>query len=259
LYALILIAKITPKTQLIGQNIFYFNQIESTNTFAHQFVKEQTESNGVVFFAEEQTKGRGQNEKHWESEPYKNLCFSFIFEPKNATIEKTFYFNKLICLSISQAVKNYLKTEKVEIKWPNDIFVNNKKIGGILIENNLQNNKIKHSIIGIGINVNQSFVSQKSFIATSFYDVLTTETSREDLFCLILETIDNNLLLTNQTLIEKNFDMNLLGFNKPCEFLDASSTKFKAKIVGVNNHGQLLVQSNGSTTAYLHGSIKQII
>lgn len=254
-----MIAKITPKTQLIGQNIFYFNQIESTNTFAHQFAKEQTESNGVVFFAEEQTKGRGQNDKHWKSEPNKNLSFSFIFESKNAAIEKAFYFNKLICLSVLQALKSYLQDEKVEIKWPNDIFVNKKKIAGILIENNIQSNKIKHSIVGIGINVNQSFVSEKSFVATSVYDVLSTETSREDLFCLILETIDKNLFLSNETLIEKTFDENLLGFNTFCEFLDASSIKFTAKVVGVNNHGQLLVESNGLITAYLHGSIKQII
>lgn len=109
---------------------------------------------GHVVICNTQTDGRGQQGSIWQSAPNSNLTFSIVLQPSFLEINQQFRLNLVVTVAIHDALKGILG-EYLSVKWSNDILYRNKKLGGILIENTLQGNYIKNSIIGIGINVNQ--------------------------------------------------------------------------------------------------------
>jgi len=155
--------------------ILKFQELDSTNNFAKALIREGKAEEGLVIYAVSQTAGRGQKTKSWESEPGKNLTFSIIMEPK--TIEAKHL--PLVSQTIFTAIVNYLKTvvntEEIRIKWPNDIYIGPKKICGILIENTIQDNRILYSVIGVGLNVNQTEFTENAGNPTSLR-LITNET-----------------------------------------------------------------------------------
>ena len=134
--------------------ILKIKSVDSTNAYAKQFI-EKNKRNNFVIVASEQTKGRGQQGNVWHSEEHKNLTFSLVIDTQFINANEQFQLNKVVSLSVKLFIEKILKTT-VTIKWPNDIYINNEKIAGILIENTIMNNKLMFSIIGIGINVNQT-------------------------------------------------------------------------------------------------------
>ncbi|RZL46006.1 MAG: biotin--[acetyl-CoA-carboxylase] ligase, partial [Pedobacter sp.] len=110
---------------------------------------------GTVIMAEHQFAGRGQRDSVWYAEPGKNLTFSLLLRPSFISVEKQFLLNMLVSVALNNVLLKYLPVG-LSVKWPNDIYVNDKKIGGVLIENIIVGSNIKQSIIGIGININQS-------------------------------------------------------------------------------------------------------
>src|SRR5690606_16121061 len=138
-----------------GQNLITLKRVSSTNDYLKQELSKSTPFNeGTVIMAEEQTAGKGQKGSKWISDPGKNLTFSLLLKPTFLSPVHQFDLNIAVCVSIFETLFP-LMGNQVKMKWPNDIFVNDKKLGGILIENILQGNSWKESIIGIGINVNQ--------------------------------------------------------------------------------------------------------
>ena len=125
----------------------------STNTYLAQLCKENKAKEYHTVIAEHQTAGRGQRGNTWESEAGKNLTFSTVLYPTALEVKNQFYLSMIASFSVIYALENY--TDGFSIKWPNDIYWKNKKIGGILIENELEGGYIVQSIIGIGLNINQ--------------------------------------------------------------------------------------------------------
>lgn len=133
-------------------NIVHIDETDSTN----RFIKEVQHGNVVV--ADYQTSGRGCGTNTWESERGKNLLFSVLVHPVEVPASRQFLVSMAMANGIARVISGYVKG--VTIKWPNDIYVGDRKLCGILIENRLQGNVIKDSIIGVGLNVNQlRFVS----------------------------------------------------------------------------------------------------
>jgi BirA family transcriptional regulator, biotin operon repressor / biotin---[acetyl-CoA-carboxylase] ligase len=253
-----LIAKIAPNTQLIGQNIFYFDIIDSTNNFAQELIKENKAINGTVIFSEEQTHGKGQRLKNWFSEPNKNLTFSIILFHDNNLLKSPFILNKLFTVSLYQVLEVCLPNQSIEIKWPNDILVNGKKICGILIENNFSGSKINYSVIGIGLNVNQK---QENEYATSIIDILLEEQLRPYIFEQLIEKIDHNyqdFLSNGAEYFEELFNQHLKGFNQTSQFI-INEELTHGKIIGCDKDGQLQIIINQQTFLFQHGTIKQLI
>ena len=112
--------------------------------------------NFLTVFTPIQTAGVGQYGAKWQSAPHMNLTFSTLFTPENLTIERGFVLNMLVPIAVVKALKTLGIAEEINIKWPNDIVITRKKIGGILIENIIQGQQIIKSVIGIGLNVNQT-------------------------------------------------------------------------------------------------------
>lgn len=139
----------------IGRNLITLKEVDSTNTFLKDALSKSTPLlDGTVILADRQLAGRGQTGNSWISEAGKNLTFSILLNPVFLPIERQFDLNMAISIALNDFFNKY-KLQGAAIKWPNDSYLNNKKIAGILIENILQGNRIKHVIIGIGLNVNQ--------------------------------------------------------------------------------------------------------
>ena len=136
-------------------NVIKLDAIDSTNEFLKRFLNEQNVENYTVITAENQTKGKGQMGAVWESETGKNLIMSILIKDFITDINQIFNLNCIVSLSVIQVLQQY-SIPKLSIKWPNDIMSDTKKIGGILIENSIKNDGTIFSVVGLGLNCNQT-------------------------------------------------------------------------------------------------------
>ena len=167
--------KIPANTLFVGKNLVFVPDCPSTNTLALEISQQSTVKEGTVVITDHQTAGRGQRGNQWEAQPRQNLTFSLILKPNFLAVNKQFYLNVMICL----ALKDYLQEKTpttVHIKWPNDILVHEKKISGVLVENQLHGSTIANSVAGVGLNVNQKVfgtptATSLSIITAADYDL----------------------------------------------------------------------------------------
>lgn len=223
--------------------VIKLNAIDSTNSFLKEMAHSSSLENYTVLVTKEQTKGRGQMGTRWLSEANKNLlCSVFIrFESFPATNQV------LVNYAVSIAIVNVLNTykiPKVVIKWPNDILSLNKKICGILVENVIQKNEIKSSVIGIGLNVNQ-INFPVNFNATSILKETNTEVNLDEfLIQLITELKTQTSYITNAStnVLKKNYLKHLYKKNTPTMFKNSKGVLFMGKIIGVSSFGKLQIE-----------------
>lgn len=138
---------------LPSTNIIKLDSIGSTNSYLASRAIDLPHATVVSTY--NQTAGRGQRGNTWESEPNKNLSFSVLLRPKNIIARQQFYLSEAVSIAIVNTLNRHIPNQKISIKWPNDIYVNDMKICGILIENTLSGYNITQSIVGIGLNINQ--------------------------------------------------------------------------------------------------------
>ena len=136
------------KTENIGKRVYYFEELDSTQNFAQQIAADKKE-NGTIVIAEKQTSGRGRLDRKWTS-PKGGIWFSLIIHPKFDVSSSTL-IPILSAVALSKSIKKILGVE-TEVKWPNDIILNGKKVAGILVDASVQANNIEYLILGIGIN-----------------------------------------------------------------------------------------------------------
>lgn len=232
---------------IIGSEIIHFKEVDSTN---NQIKNQESDlQNGSVIISDFQTNGKGHHNNYWESEKGKNLTFSILLKPDNILAENQFDISRFVCL----ALIDYLKSKKItaKIKWPNDIYIDDKKISGILIENSILGNKIKSSIIGIGININQDFfdpnlpnpVSLKQ-ITGKIHD-LNKELSQ----IIIFLNTRFDQLITNKNQQKAEYLNHLYRINVLSEF-KSQDNKFSGTITGITSFGQLQIEVNNKTGTF---------
>lgn len=159
----------------IGQKIVSLPIVDSTNNYLKdELSKSAPLHEGTVILAEHQFAGRGQTNNSWETEPGKNLTFSILLKPVFLAPGNQFILNKAISIAINDVLSGIIG-DTVKIKWPNDIYVNDEKLGGILIENFIQGAAWKHAIIGIGLNINQTEFPAHLKNATSLKKITHTD------------------------------------------------------------------------------------
>lgn len=237
--------------QIVGKHIVRLNTVDSTNNYANVQLKENELIEGTVFLAYEQSGGRGQMKNRWESEPGSNLTFSIVLFPAFLDIKSQFMLSKAVTLGIHRALNKYV--DRLSIKWPNDIYAGDGKLGGILIENSIMNNRITSSVVGIGINVNQSRFYSDAPNPVSL-SMLANETfDNETILSELLSGIDfyYSLLAQNEEeRINREFLSVLYRFNEKHWFQDQQE-QFEGEIAGINETGQLMIRkSNGKMMEY---------
>mgnify|MGYP001488904810 FL=1 len=167
--------------------IIRYKKLDSTNSLLSNLVRDEKIKDNLVIVADFQTKGRGQIEKKWYSEENKNLLFSIYIKPDNVSINQKSYFNIITSLAIIYSLKKFIKTSSIEIKSPNDILVDGRKISGILIETSIFKRKIKSLVIGVGININQKVFPFKENNPISMFQILKHNVDRNLILNLFLE------------------------------------------------------------------------
>ncbi len=238
----------------IGAQIFRFDQLESTNDTLRDLVEKKTAHHGAIVTAKFQTKGRGQIANIWESDDDKNLLLSLYVTPPKILAAEQVFLNLFACLAVFDFVNKEFP-DRTKIKWPNDIYVNDKKVAGILIENNIQGNSVKSSIIGIGININQSNFSVPN--ALSFHQISSHEYNLVELLYKLVECFNFRLeelylQLQNKLLGDYLNVMYRKGFKANYR---ANGLLFEGEIIGIDNIGRLKLLVDGEIKLF---SFKEI-
>lgn len=228
---------------MIGINIIRKNQVLSTNTLAIELLKKQELPEGTIIWADEQTEGRGQRGNSWESEAGKNLTFSVILYPHFLHVEEQFQLSKVTSL----AMVDFLSTlvDHTTIKWPNDIYVDNDKIAGILIENSIIGSDFEYIIIGIGLNINQMKFLSNASNPTSLRVLTGTVFNLEEIFyslCNSLEKRYNQLIDYETDLLNREYLSHLFRYNKLFPYQHGQEI-FSAKITGIDPFGAIILET----------------
>ena len=219
----------------------------STNDFAVNLVKSDKPVEGTVIMADFQTKGKGQKDAYWISEKGSNLTFSVLLYPSFLDAAKNFYLSMALSLGIVDMLMFY--NIDASIKWPNDIYTKNGKIAGILIENGIQNDEIKYSVLGIGLNVNQEIFPEYIQHPTSMRIELKTVNDLEAVLKKLLESLEYwfiKLYDLDFNMIKKQYEHKLLFRDQLKEFYQGDGI-FSGTIKGINDYGQLLIADESDT------------
>ncbi|WP_347372966.1 biotin--[acetyl-CoA-carboxylase] ligase [Aequorivita sp. Q41] len=241
-------------------NLIKLNAIDSTNTYLKRLAKETYQEDKTVVVAESQLSGRGQMGNGWLSREGQSLTFSVLKRFEALDVEKQFMISMAVSLGISEAIKA-LQIPNIAIKWPNDILSAKKKIGGILIENILEGSNVKYSVIGIGINVNET--DFPALPQASSFKLETGKTFQlAEVLQLLLKTIFKNLenlsakdFLELKTHYEKDlFRRDVVSF-----FEKNNGLGFNGIIKGISDSGELLVEiENNSLQKFQLKEVKLI-
>jgi len=248
-------------TLFIGKNVLFLPEVESTNTYAINLLRNVNVVDGTIIYTNNQTQGKGQRGAVWTSEIGKNIMLSVILQPRFLDINKSFYLSKITALACYDVLTEILNPSQydIKIKWPNDILVNKKKIGGVLIENNLSGSVIQHAVIGIGLNINQENFGDLESLATSIklhknIDFDTAEILES--ICSKLEKWYFKLKENKLDFIHSNYLSHLFGLNQIHHFIDNSGHSLNAKIINVEENGKLLVKN--ANNDFLSFDIKEV-
>ena len=221
-------------------NTFYTKQTHSTNVLLWEMIREKSLPEGFVVQTDFQTAGKGQVGNSWESEASRNLLFSMVLYPQRVTVDNQFLLSQLVSLGIKEALDEY--TDGITVKWPNDIYWNDKKLVGILIENSLQGTKIKSSVIGIGLNVNQKVFVSNAPNPVSLLQITGRRQNRKLLLTKIRQNIQKLYTELSVTKIRAEYAEALYrkdGFYA----YRANDETFQAKIISVHPDGQLELET----------------
>lgn len=243
-------------TLFVGQNIEKLREVDSTNSYLKLLLSNcEPPPFGTVIMADTQLAGRGQRQNRWRSMPGKNLTVSIFLDTEFIPLSKQFSLNKAISLALADCLTQFLP-EHCKVKWPNDIYVTNKKISGILIENRVKGNYLKDSVIGIGLNVNQDYFEGLPN-ATSICAILRQELDLELVLKQLCIAIEHRYLelKSGATAKQDNDYLNcLFRYNEEAFFMVGTKT-IKGIISGVDNSGKLQIVSGGQEKAY---SMKEV-
>ena len=241
-------------------NIININKIDSTNSYAQRLIDKGNLHEGDVIFTLNQQNGRGQGDNLWESESGSNLLISIILEPKFIVASQQFILTQLISISIVDVVKKFIRNDDVRIKWPNDIYVNNNKVAGILFQNYIKGNNIEHSIIGIGINVNQKHFYSSAPNPISIIHYTNKQINIDELLSKLLDNIGDNYEKLNLGKdfhqLKSDYIKKLYRYESWSNYSDGKHT-FIGKIIDVDDYGRLSIKmKSGSVKKFMFKEVE---
>jgi BirA family biotin operon repressor/biotin-[acetyl-CoA-carboxylase] ligase len=227
------------------------DETDSTNNYLREYLKKEQLPEGSVVVAGYQTGGRGQTGNSWESSPGMNLLFSLVVYPEQLLANRQFVISQIASLAVKETLDAY--TDHISIKWPNDIYRQNKKICGILIENDVTGTMVCRSIIGIGINLNQTLFESNAPNPVSLAQITGKVYDKQEALNRFLRIFYAYYLLVLQerfTEIKDAYMQALYRKEGYHPFSDPESS-FSARIYDIETTGHLLLQlENGEIRRY---------
>lgn len=237
----------------IGKNIIRLEKTDSTNTYASTLLMHGNPADGTVIMTRYQEVGKGQRGAVWQSNPNENILLSIILYPDFLPLSEQFRLNQSMALGVCDCVQGFIE-EKVKIKWPNDIYIGGKKAGGMLIENNLRGHIMLSSVVGIGININQTEFDKDLIGATSL-KAQTGVTYELDLIAANLFRTMNNWY---KSLITKEYDkindryQSVLFWMNEKKTFRIENDFVNGTIRGVNKDGKLIFEREDGEFSYFN-------
>ena len=228
-------------TLFVGKNCFKLDEISSTNDWLMSRISNQKFHEGTVVVTSVQTNGKGQRGSQWYSQPYKSLTFSVLLKPRFLSPIHAFDLSICVALALSDSL-NKLRTG-FKIKWPNDIYFEDKKIAGVLIENQMNRSVYQNAVVGIGLNVNQLHFDDLSN-AISLKQIIGLEFPVEKVMQHICESLEARYLMLRSGHfkdLKKAYMSNLYGLNQLQSFM-VDNKKLNGKIIDVLRNGFLQIE-----------------
>ena len=248
------------KTQLIGKRVYYFEEIDSTQNFAQNIAADKKE-NGTIIIAEKQTSGRGRLDRKWTS-PKGGIWFSLIIHPKFDVSSSTL-IPILSAVALSKSIKSVLDIE-TEVKWPNDITMNGKKVAGVLVDASFQTNSIDYLILGIGINfdIDTKKLEKRLTKTPNFYGIDSLrgkedKTPPKKLLKEFLLQFEKNLFQLDKgekSKIIKEWTKRAAGIGKKIT-INTSNGKISGISQGIDNDGALKIKTRNETKKIYVGDV----
>ena len=233
---------------IIGSKLFYSEELTSTNSQASFMLKKGLVAEGSLFYTDFQTSGKGRAGNRWESERGKNLLISIVLYPESVRPEDQFFISMAISLGICDFTDTHFKGSK--IKWPNDIYVNDDKIAGILIENSIIGDTLGSTIAGIGLNINQtqfpsSIVNPASLRMLTGKEYDTGACLKKLISCL--DDRYRQLLYGSREQLESEYLSRLYRLNEWHDYLSEKKL-FRGMVKGISASGRLIVEKKKGTS-----------
>lgn len=226
----------------------YLRETRSTNLVLKEMLREYELPEGFVLRTDFQSAGKGQPGNSWEAEKGKNLLFSVLLYPQHIAIDQQFILSQLVSVAILRTLNSFCAG--FSIKWPNDIYFGDKKIGGILIENSLQGSKLNTSIVGIGLNINQKTFRSDAPNPVSLRQITAKNQRRKNILQDVLNNIYELYSKMDVDTIRNEYFENLyrrVGFYT---YRDNKGL-FEAELAGIESDGCLKLKTRtGEIRAY---------
>lgn len=240
--------------------IIHIRETNSTNNYLKELLQTQNVDEGTVVWADFQSAGKGQRGNGWESETGKNILFSIVLFPGFIKAGEQFILSQIVSLAVANCLQEY--TAGISIKWPNDIYWNEKKICGILLENTILEDNIGHSVAGIGININQEDFRSDAPNPVSLKQITNRDYNLEE----ILKTVVDNINVYYQQIkigktdsLIKQYKESLFRKDGYHLYNDGESN-FLARIEDVNSSGLLILKTKeGEERHFAFKEVKYII
>lgn len=241
--------KILANTLFMGKKLVFVPECHSTNSLAQELGQKKELPEGTIVVTHHQSRGRGQQGNAWISEAGKNLTFSVVLKPTFLAIQDQFLLNMVASLGISGFVHHQLG-RPVRVKWPNDVMLDDRKISGVLIENQIKGPVFTNSIMGIGLNVNQKGFLQGQAVSMNMVSGQDFDLqSVLEGVCLHLEKWYLRLKQKGAASVRQPYVDSLYAYNETRTF-SSNGRQFEGIITGVDGHGRLAVKEGEETRLF---------
>ena len=238
-------------TLFIGKVYHTFDELSSTNDYARELLTKSKPPEGMAIRAVSQSAGRGQYGSQWLSAPGKNLTISIILYPRWLAATDQFRLSEAVALAVRDTVSSlppHPAGLDIKVKWPNDIWVGSSKTAGILIQNSLKGEMLENSIVGIGLNINQTEFPAEAPLATSLALEWGQNFDPDQLAHTLFGCLEQRYLQLKSgqaDTLKLAYQQYLLGRGEARNFLKPDGSRFSGRIQGVTKEGRLVIHTEG--------------
>lgn len=239
-------------TLFVGKVLFHLDEVESTNLYANELIAKSKPSEGTVISTFNQWGGRGQIGSKWLSEPYRNITISLILYPTFLPIRQQFLLNQAVSLAVTDLIKQY-SDKPIQVKWPNDVYLDGKKLVGILIQGTIAKTSFQSAVIGVGINVNQTDFPAELPNPTSLKLVEKQDFDLEELIPNLCHCLEIRYLQLRQgklAQIQETYLELLYQMEEVHTYYYPDGKPFEGKIIGISPIGKLLIETKQGIEAF---------